>query len=337
MFWLGLLATLCYIPGYTGFAEPTTWAGLSILLVPTIWRSPPTVSWFGLGFLAYVGLMVVCRPFNPDAGWELWTYGILALAFWLGSTTIELWPLWKGMAIGIGVSSAVAIAQASGYEPVWRLPVNDGVPGLLYNPVVLGYTAAVLGLILLTYRSFLWCLTVPAMLLSNSRGGFLVFTIFALAALWRKPWVSTLFALVAVVFIYLVIGSTHDAQRTAIWQAAYDQITLFGSGAGAFKNVWIFGEPAFRPDNTHNDFLGLIVEFGIVAVIPIVGAIRLTEVRHEREWYPFAACLVLALFSSPLNIPLLALIGGVCAGRLSLSLHLARRYRHYSRLELLPR
>lgn len=320
---LGFILATCFVPGYTGASIPTQWVVLSVLLLPSLWKD----GWFhsfcklGLVFCAYAVGTVVDAQSKYTSVLGLWYVAIWALAFWWGNTRPYLAPLWKGLALGLGVSSAVAIAQTLGYHPVESA---DGATGLLYNSNVLAASATLVIIALACYR-FWWFIPFPAvgLVLAHSRGAFLVLALTAIAK--YVHWLAALAILVASALAFNLFLDPSNSDRLQIWGMAIRGFTFFGWGPFAFDDVYfiatrLHGPQMFHMEFVHNDYLQLAFEYGIgsLLVFAIFGA-ALTRTTMA-EWPVFFAFAIYATFWFPLYSPLTAFIGCACAG------HLLRRY-----------
>jgi hypothetical protein len=171
MFWLGLTVSLCYVPGVTGAYIATQWPVLSVLLPLALWRSGPVTAlhWAGVLFLTYAAVRLWSAPLFFDGVFGLWLLCIMSLSFWLGSTLDDLRGLYKGLALGVSVSSVVAVFQYFGTPLVLYGTSNPA--GLYVNSVSLGIISALLIVALVSERMWLWVPALaPGLLLSGSRG-----------------------------------------------------------------------------------------------------------------------------------------------------------------------
>lgn len=344
MFWLGLIVAVCYVPGYTGAFIPTQWAFLSLVLPLGLWRSGP----IGLGHLAglvalaWSALSIIWAPNALDWGQGMWMISILGLALWLGSTTEDLSPIFRGLAVGLTVSSALAVLQAFGFTPVEAAP---GYPaGLLYNSTVLGAACALVLIALCVHRLW-WYIPglLPALALSQSRGAFVVLACVTLAT--RIHWTIVL-TLGAIAFGLIAYSpGPSDIQRLYLWGITLRQLDFLGHGIGSF-NTFLYYNPIdqapntvaiFHPEFVHNDFLQLWFELGLGAIgIYFIHLIALTH-RQSPYWPVFFGFFILSFFFFPLYCPILGFIGALIAGRLVTSWHLTWLSRADRRLPLILR
>lgn len=317
MFWLGLLLAVCYVPGYTGASIPTQWAVLSILLPLGLWRKGPLTSGHKLlfGFVAYALLSLLWVTDYHPAVRGLWTLFIWCLCFHLGTLLDDLSKLWKGLAIGISVSTCVALAQALDYAPVQTFDLNRP-SGLFFNSSLFGVTCGLVLVALVCHR--LWWLTPPlalGLILSDSRGGFVVLAIGLLAR--YTHWLFLLACIIVGTCAFVFGLDLADLQRMQIWGVTLRTLTFFGHGVGSYSDLHYINlakELLIRPEFAHNDPLQLFYEFGIAAIIPITLFGLALANRSHPDWPVAIAFVTLALFFFPIYAPLTAFIGFVVAG-----------------------
>lgn len=311
MFLLGLLLPLVFIPGYTGVSIPTQWAFLGVALLPVLWRSGPlsVVPWPGLAFLAFA---VVSMAWTLDFGFGLWAAVIWGLSFWYGWTSPNLLSLWRGLAIGLSVSSVVAVFQALGFQPVFA----QGPAGLLFNTGVLGACVALVTIALICHEQWAFIPGLfPALWFAHSRAAWAI-VILAMVAKYVH-WTAAVIVLgIGGALIYLHQGSS-DFLRLQFWQMALHNLTVFGHGVGSFNSIytWYDGRP-FHPENVHNDYLQLLFEFGIFGLIPVIGLAFALGRTEAKDWPVLVAIAALGLVYFPLWSPIPAFIGCAVAGHI---------------------
>lgn len=329
---LGLALSLAYIPGITGNALPTGWAVLSLTLPLTLWIPAQTTvfHWAGAAFLVYAALSALWTPEPWDAVWRLWQFAILALAFRLGSTNINLLCLWQGLALGLTVSSAVAIAQAIGYEP---LPHATPTPGLFFNGIAAGAASVAVLVALATERQWLWLIPMlPGLLLSQSRGAIASAAFGIVLTFHRRAWLILL-PLTAAFAITLYPGAS-DIQRFTIWAAAIQHLDLWGQGAGSFLSMLITGPYGLQhPEYAHNDYIQLVFEFGLGSLFLAPLAVPYAQYWHQ-SFPVVATILLLALVAMPLHIPVAAFTLAVVSGRLYRDWHRLWCLRYLRRFDM---
>jgi hypothetical protein len=316
MFWLGLILPLSYIAGITGVSIPTYWAVLSALLPIALWRKGTTASlhWIGLGFLLYVASSIAWT--DPlDGVYRLWQMCILGLAFWLGTTSSTLRDLFKGLAVGLTVSSLFSVYQWFNGDPLLHMYAK--APGLMLNPMIHAEMLALVIVGLLAYRMWAYIpLLLPGMVTANSRGAWLALGIGSILCFERRLLVISNLCLLGILAAVL-LGAGTDVQRMQYWQAAFQGLTLFGYGAGATLHAFFLTpQGAQLIEHIHNDYLQLAFEFGVFAIIPIgIYALALGRISLV-EWPVFAIFALMSTFSFPFFHPALALVGTCVAGHL---------------------
>lgn len=316
MFWLGLLLAVCYVPGYTGASVPTQWAVLSILLPLGLWR----VSFYGtghrllFGFVLYALLGALWSLNLYTWVWGMWLCFIWALAYHWGTLCADLRGLWKGLAVGLSVSTAIALAQALDFRPV---EANDPYQysGLFFNSSLFG---VILGLVLVglaTHR--LWWYMPPmalGLILSGSRGGFFIAAVGLVARFGSPVLAAGVFACAGIAFLSVI--DLADSQRLQIWGVTLPALNFFGHGAGSFLDLYYVRNTKvslIHPEFVHNDFLQLVYEYGIGTLFLIaIPALALAGRSAERP--VLIAWLALSTFYFPLYAPIPAFIGFVVAG-----------------------
>lgn len=327
MFLLGLLATICYVPGYTGTSIPTQWVFLSCALPFSLWRNGPFhfLHILGIAFVAYALLAATWATNYHTAVLGVWYVLIWALSFWLGSVSTSLTSLWKGVAVGLAISNGVALAQALDFVPVEQADPYH-YAGLLFNHTVQGAAIALTIIALVAHRLWWYILPLPlGLILSGSRGSFLILGLTAVARYIH--WLVALALLIAGSLLYLFYLDPADSNRLQLWGYALHGLTLLGWGPNTFDDVYYTGTDKltgglqiFRAGFTHNDYLQLWFEFGIAALVPYTILAFTLLARSAPDWPVAFAFAILSTFYFPLYCPLLAFLGALTAG------HICRRY-----------
>lgn len=345
MFWLGLFLPVVYVPGYTGASIQTQWPLLFAILPPlTLWRSGRLgyVHLLGILFLFYGALSLRWTIDFHDSIWGLLIVCTWALSFWLGYTLPSLIRMWKGLAIGLSVSSVVAISQWFGYHPVLTYMFNSSA-GLLYNTNCEGAVAALILIGLISHRLWFYIPGVlPSLILSHSRGAWLVLAL-ALVAKYLN-WKIALGLLLAALLVFTFYPPSSDVLRLMIWRMAYQNLSWFGLGPGTFIHVWLEYQGAtYRPEFAHNDYLQLWFEFGLGALAiycilawSLLGTSSAGSRLRCPDWPVLVAFSSLGLFWFPLYSPIPAFIGCVVAGHLVRDRNLFRSYGIRGGPDLIP-
>jgi hypothetical protein len=329
-FGLGLLLATCYIPGITGAMIPTQWSVLSIVLPLCLWQTNALgpVHWAGLAVLAWSALSFLWVVNQYDAVYGLWLAMLWAGSFWLGTVTLDFEPILKGLAAGLGVSSAVAIAQAFGFDGIYMF--TDNPAGLLYNSTVLGSTCALILIALVSHALWRWVpLVLPGLYLAHSRGAWLIL---GAVILTRIHWALTIALLASVGTGYAYFAGDSDSLRLTVWGHALRELTPFGRGIGSFNSYFFIRDgQIMHPEYVHNDYIQLLFELGpAAAIVFAIYAICLWQ-RSSPYHATFLGFAILGTFYFPLWTPLTAFIGCMCAGRLVSDWHLVRNMGYPSR------
>jgi hypothetical protein len=336
MIWLGLILPVSYVPGYTGAALQTQWAVLSPVLALGLWKNGRTnfTHMLWLAFIAYAVWSLDWTMNIYDSVGGIWFAAIWCLSFWLGSTNIPFKNLWKGLAIGLSVSSVIACIQALGYHPIYTQH-GQGDAGLFVNTTYLGASAAIILIGLICHRLWYYIpLVTPALILANSRGAWLVVGV-ALVCKYLNWRVALIFGLGAGLF-FLFQQSESDALRFAYWQATSRNVSWFGFGAGTFNDFWfVYRGGLIHPEFAHNEVLQFLFEYGIGA-LPLFAILAFALAQTDSlEWPVLVAFASLALFYFPFHCPLAAFIGCAIAGRVIRDRYLLRDYLDYCRSHIL--
>lgn len=311
MFWLGLVLPICYVASYTGAAIPTQFPVLSIALTAGLWRRGNLGAMLPLFFsTAWAALSLTWAPNLDTAIYGLWVMCIWAMSFWLGTTLLSLEGLWRGLAIGMSISSAVAVAQWLG----WSAIPSDGNAGLLYNTTLQGLCIAIvmLGLWVNGLIAYIPAL-LPGLILANSRGAYVVLAAGVLAQFGKFQAIAIMLSL-AVIYVFTFYGPS-DVERLQIWLVSGLGISWHGMGVGTFEAVFYhdFAGIKHRPGHAHNDYLQLWFELGIgsLGVYFVLGC---AAWRRSRCRAVIVALLVCSTFYFPLYAPIPGFVAFLLAG-----------------------
>lgn len=342
MIFLGFAIAVAFIPGYTGATIPTQWSLMSIVLGGvTLWRKKiiTIVDIFGLLFFFYAIISLWWGASFFDGIETLWKLAILVLAFWLGSSLLNLRSIYKGLAIGLSISSLLSITQWFGYS--FGVLTPPGFPGLYFNAMAHGEILALVIVALITERMWLYIpMLIPGLLLSHSRGAWIAVVIGIFCTFYKKIWVLLL-GLVAFFLILNFHFNTTDLMRMQIWLVAIQNFTLLGNGPGSFIGVmYSVGQnmkDIMHPEYVHNDFIQFGYEFGIGAIFIYCLYVLVFSTKKANEWPVFVILCFMSSFSFPMYMPVTAFIGALVAGRISINYGSIWSYCNYSRFNFVPR
>jgi len=330
VFLLGFLVAAAYWPGLLDAALVPRWAVMAAGVPAAFLLEPlltPRLSLAAAAVALALAAPLLWAPSWPDGLDEAIHVAILAGAFVLAYSAPTVQHLWRGFALGICVSAALALLQVMGWEGV-----QQSVPpaGLFANKNMLAEAAA---LALLASIGFagrwrwlaLGCLLAVGLTGSRSAWAALIIA-WALATRTSNRWASlSLLAMVVVlgaVTFYLSaslpdgMGLRSSAgERLQAWGAVLGSLTLWGHGLGSYalSNPWM--------EFAHNEYLQLVYEGGALALVPI-GYLLWLIVRRlpdggDIAWLVLVAVATMALLSFPLHMPATAFCAAVAAGRLA--------------------
>jgi hypothetical protein len=172
----GFALTAAYIPGISGAATTPRWdvaalLGVALLFVPRVRMTKPHS--IGLALIGWLATTLIWSGGQLDGVDAIFKILLALIAFAVGSTMIEIDSIFLGAALGLAISSGVAIAQFCGWQ---GLPTfGGGYAGLFYNQGRLGAAAPMVILWLAPWpkRWTLLPLLIPALVLSGSRAAWL--------------------------------------------------------------------------------------------------------------------------------------------------------------------
>jgi hypothetical protein len=324
-FLFGLALTLAFVPWAYEDINCGRWAIAWIGVAVLLWvATPQKAMWSGIAFLAFACLSFMWAPVSLNAAGELLRWGLLAGAFIVGRSGYAE-EISRGAAWGMGISSALAIAQFLGWHPV-NENIGATPGGLFGNRDHLGEAALVVIIPCLWKRRYwLASLSVPAIALSNSRSMMVAAAVVGVVSLWRWNRSIAICALVLGLGVTGLSSLSHIKQSSAsnrldIWEDTAAGLTLRGQGVGQFYNMY----PAYatrldtrhlRPEHAHNDWLEIAYEFGIVGLgIALAFAAFVLAGPFNEDSAVFLAFCVLGFFAYPLHNTVPALLGILAAG-----------------------
>ena len=320
---LGVLAfvvSVAYWPGILGQTTTPRWVALAIGLALVSRLDPRKVEpkilcLLSLG-LAWAAVGLAWTPDRLAGMLQLFYFGTFGLAFIAAAGEADFDGIMTGFALGIGVSSTLAIPQVFGWSPV----VEFNVPaGLFFNREILAELAAPVAVWAVLRRSPLAVLPLLPLALCQSRVGVLSAALGLLYA-WKARTRTKVLALsilavaASASILWLGPGKLYSGEeRMAIWRAAAAGMTLFGRGIGWFQHA----HPLY--DTAHSDGLQAFAEFGVGALfwLAIPALIFWRKRGSDVERAVLAAACVEAAVSFPLHTPTTGFLGAVVAGFLA--------------------
>lgn len=224
--------------------------------------------------LAYLWLLILAffagRILDADKIWMV-VAGFSSLMFGFSLTVIPLNPNYVGAFLAISLAGAIAYR-------------------LWYFFPVLGF-------------GLWWC---------QSRGALLAAAVACLIGLWR--WDRFYAICTALIAVLLIVSQKSDGtlslfSRLGVWQDTINHLTIFGHGWGSFQSTYASWPvhlnmgAQFAP-HAYNDYLELISDLGIGAILPVMFVIVAWEYHNPAAKLILITTLALSLTHFPLWIPL---------------------------------
>jgi O-Antigen ligase len=342
----GFVLMAAYWPGIAGAATTSRWDIGIILAVVLFFR--PRVSmtkahWTGLVLLGWLFLTLAWSEGRLDGVDVALKLTLIAIAFAAGSTLTKIKPFVIGAALGLWVSSVVAIAQYCGWQlfDIQALPSFGPYPsGLFFNGDRLAAAAGTVAVAALAMR--VWWVSgglLPALVLPHCRAALLAVSVSLLVAAFQKyrhivtfyalaVW-PLLFALAVGLVMVFATASYHPdpgiTQRFDLWYDTLSGVNWSGHGLGSFFNVFPLYANGFiqqaqtRPFDPHNEFLWILFEAGPIGLaLALVFAVQVWRgSAGEPLRFVLVGVGVLCLFAQPFHDPTIlfvALVAGHCIG-----------------------
>lgn len=281
---IGFALMVAYWPSFSGLATTPRW-DVAVVMAAVLMFAPPArmtpTHWAGLALILWLILSLTWsdgQPYGVDASWKLLA---IVAAFALGATITDLTPLIAGAAVGLALSSAIAIAQWFG----WHGIESAASPaGLFWNGNRLAEVAVLVFAAALALRMW-WALPglVPAIVIPYDRAAWLAASIVAAVWIWRRigkferfvtaisaAWLVIGLALVATAWRTEQFGLNGIAERIELWRFTLANLSWLGHGLGSFSAdaplfAW-HGAITSRATHPHNEWLWLAYEGGLPAI-----------------------------------------------------------------------
>lgn len=317
MFVYALAIALAFWPGALDPASTGRWAVMAVgapLLLMTYARTPPQPL-EGVG-AATIITMLATAAWSPDllyAAGDAAHLLVLAMVFCLGAAAPDLRQAWAGLAAGVTVSAAIALAQLAGWRGIEQA---SGVAGLFMNKNLLAEAGLVALVAALASRTW-WAVPGGALALAigQSRAAFGA-AAFALgvAMLARHRRAGLLWIALCAFSAIALFAAEHPAtvMRMDMWRQALGNLAWFGHGLGSYPAHFHYFE------FPHSEPVHLAYELGLFALLPAgILAYVWMERTHDTEHLVLAAILAVGLFSFPLRMPLTGFAAALAAGHLA--------------------
>lgn len=332
---LGLILCIAYWPYINGAATAPRWmviaacVPLLLFLVPRVEITRAHV--VGFLFVAWSLLTLTWTATWYDSVDAAWKLVLLVGCFALGSALSDLRPLYRGMAIGIGISSILVLTDALG---LFSVPKHHGLAGLFVNSLFLAEIAALV--LVGAFANFLpWPYLVavaPSVFLTGGRAPLLAIGVVFVARLWRTSRdaaLATIAVLCIGAMIAIVLRPDSVFERLDIWSDTLRGLSAFGHGLGSFAGLFpqyarLVDASANRFENPHNEFLQIAFETGIPGLVLALAFCWLILKTESPERYVFIAFVVEACFAFPNHLPCTAFLAALVAGHAARALPVVR-------------
>lgn len=333
--WLGAFSfavMVLFVPGLSAPATTPRWALLAAV-VPAVAMFTECRRWtishfLGILCISYAALSLLWTPNIWDGLRGMSELAILAGLFHIGAAAPSLRPVYVGAALGLSVSSLLAVMQLFGLELVDRIEGPTGMgAGLFMNRNYLGEPAALVLIGLIGHRLW-WAvpLVLPAILLPTARGALLGLGVAGGVWLWGRSRVAAAVIILVIfcaasVAAYVGVNASFP-DRLTIWAATLDGMTWFGNGIGSFFTTFPSHAPGWdflisRPVHAHNDWLELVYELGLPAAVLLAASsvLLFSQSCAKPECLILIALITEACLGFPLHFPATLFLGGLVAGQ----------------------
>lgn len=320
----GLFLALAFDPFVFQGATTPRWCYLAMALPVMVGLAPvrgiTVLHPIGLLLLAWCAASLTWTSNIYDGAGQFIHLIIMALAFVLGARLDSLAEIFKGLALGLTVSSAlVAIPHSIPYSIM-----STAHEGLMGNRNMLAEATMLVALGCIVYRLW-WYLPglTPALYFAQSRAAMLALIAASLVWLWprSKTGCIALAALIGTATI-AAFGLRLDtaAERIAIWQDTIPGLTWLGHGLGSYYTDFAYTATHWdlaqtRPEHAHNELLETAFELGAVGIVLFAGFFALAYRWASPDHHPLLAALfAMGMVSFPLHVPVTAFLGSLLAG-----------------------
>lgn len=325
LFLLGFGVITVYIPGILGASISTGWLFLFIV-APILLLYCEIKLGFGFIFICYAALSLIWTEILNIAWFSLLKLIMLGCVFWIGQNIKDLTPIFKGLALGLGVSVLVTVANKLGFiTDVYSL--NSMAAGLFVNPNIYSEISAILFISLLIFKLWWWIpITLPGLILVQSRTAFVGLGAGLFILLWgyNKSYAiaSTLVLFIIAAILYkggFALPSIHE--RFDMWADTIQGIKILGNGVGSYEPLFPYyathiDTELARPKYAHNDLLNIIFEFGIGSVLFLMVIFNVFKTKRL-ELVILITIFVISLFTYAIYVPVTAFIAFLVAGNIS--------------------
>ncbi len=332
----GFLLAICFDPFTWTAATQPRWALLAIALPLLLSFSSPNnltlAHLLGALFVAWASLSLTWTANLWDGIGEIIQLIIIAMAFLYGSRSASLEQIFKGLALGVTISSLILISPIKSLSDYSIIAIYPH--GLFGNRNMLSEIAALITLGCIAYRKWLYLPgLMPAIfyykpeIMSGpwSRGALLALGAGLAIYIWQwSRWAA--FGLLAICSAISIVSIDYNyriaslIERIEVWKAIWNGSNWLGHGTGSLFTIapYLTGQwdtTLQRVDHAHNDALEIYFSYGIIGTA-IYAAIIICALRSiDRRLLPvLVAFLIIGTIAFPWHIPANAFVGALVLG-----------------------
>lgn len=337
----GLLIAIAFWPGAIYGGQVLRWALIAIgpALIFIVYPRSINITLIHLvGFIFLLWLFITLAwTANIYDGLDIvLKLFFLAQVFVLGGRLLATRPIIIGFAIGLWLSSGIAVLQwiipNAGYQGLvldqWVWPRTAGYAGLFVNDATFAWVLVLTIVAALTL--YLWWL-IPGLLvglfLLDSRVAWLSLGVTFVAWIWSKSRLlasvlTICMCLIGLVLYELGYKSAGTFERIDIWKDTINGFSLFGHGLGSFSTLFPqFADHidtfTFKAIHAHSDILELIFETGFIGFGLALIFFTLLISTQSNSRFVIIAFIVIAAFAFPIYLPATAFLAALFAGRIA--------------------
>ena len=318
LFFLGLLVAVAYIPGIVGASISTGWLFLLIICPILLFYCEIRLSW-GFAFTCYAALSLVWTEILNIAWFHLLQLMVLGLVFVIGQNIKDLTAIFKGLALGLGVSAVVCLFQWYGFNSVYSL--SNAPAGLFINPNIFSEVSAIILVSLVVLKLYWWIpVTLPGLIIVHSRAAYVGLGVGLFFAVWKynRYYAMILVGLILVIGAFGNFNLASVKERFDLWADTIQGFKFFGNGVGSYEALFPYyathiDTELARPRYAHNDLLQIMFEFGIGSILFLMALFNVFKTRKP-EVVIILTIGAISLFTYPFHIPVPAFIAFLVAG-----------------------
>lgn len=321
---VAFITSILFIPGLPSAATVPRWSFLAVC-IPFIWqRHPGRITaghLLGALFLGWCALSLAWT-FEPLEGIQhLGKFALLGLIFCAGAGYGDLRKVYIAAALGVGVNSAVVVAQVYGWE---ALPQVVWPGGLFFNKNF-GAEFAAMALAALVLERIWWAvpLAFPTLWFCESRSALFALGAAFIVLTWRLNRVAAALFGTACAGLagYIWLTNNSTAQRQQLWLDSLAGMQFWGRGIGSYfatfpEYATRIDALALRPTTAHNDLLQLTYELGPGSLFIVALLVFALRSRWRAEHYVLIVFAVEGLVGFPLYMPATAFLAALVCGRI---------------------